>query len=455
VVEPVGSAAPETASAAEATAVRDEAPLDRSFLIRSSILGMVVTGLVCWLVHLLAFDGFYGKVADAVWVEPYWHDATSIAAGLLPYRDFAVEYPPFSLPPFLLPVVLPGGGVLYENYRWAFEVSMAACLIAIVPIVVWTVARLRGRRPDVWLAAAFVALSPLLLGPLLLSRYDIWPALLTAVATLAAVSGRHRVGFAVLALAALAKVYPIFLVPVFAAYAWRAAGRREALLAIGVGAVVGLVCLLPFVALNPAGAFDPFVRALARPLQVESLGASLLALLRNWLGLDIGHVTYTYFSFNLEGALPSLASTWQSVGLVVALLAIWALAIVRPAGDRGFVVASAAVVAIVVAFGKVLSPQYVIWLVPPIAVLTPIRFARPMLVLAIAFVLTQIYYPKLYLGYLIRFDAPATAAILERNLALLALAAYLVAVMWRLGARGSPRGSRRPDPPADRAPAGA
>jgi hypothetical protein len=396
--------------------------------------------------------GGYGPIGDALFVEPYWRDAGAISRGLVPYRDFPLEYPPLSLPAFLLPIALPGGGVTLTSYRWAFEVLMAACVVGLVPIVAWTVARLRGGRLDVWLAAGFVALSPILLGSLMISRYDIWPALLTALATLAAVSGRHRVAFAILALAVLAKVYPIFLVPVFAAYAWHAAGRREAIVATAVGALVGLAGLVPFVALDPEGAFDPFIRALVRPLQTESLGASILAGLHNWLGIDIGRVTYTYFSFNLEGALASQASSLQSVALLVALLAVWAIAFSRPAGDRGFVVASAAVVAIVVALGKVLSPQYLIWLVPPVAVLAPIRFARPMVFLAIAFVLTQIYYPKLYLGYLLRFEAAATAAILERNLALLALAAYLVLVTWRLAAARSPR---RPDPPADPAPAAA
>jgi uncharacterized membrane protein len=449
--EPAARALPKGAGAAVAEALGIEAPVDRSFLVRASLLGMVVAALACLLVHLRAIGGSYGPIGDALFVEPYWRGGTAMAAGLLPYRDFALEYPPFSLPAFLLPIALPGGGIVYGSYRWAFEVLMAACVVALVPTVAWTVARLRASRLDVWLAIGFVALSPILLGSLMISRYDIWPALLTAVATLAAVHGRHRVAFAVLALAVLAKVYPIFLVPVFAAYAWRAVSRREALIAVGIGGLVGLAGLVPFVALDPGGAVDPFVRAILRPLQTESIGASLLAGLHNWLGIDIGRVTYTYFSFNLEGPLASLASTVQSAALILGLLAVWALAVARPAGDRGFLVASAAVVAIVVAVGKVLSPQYLIWLVPPVAVLTPIRFVRPMVPLAAAFVLTQIYYPKLYLPYLLTVDPAATAAILERNLALIALAAYLALVTWRVGAPGS----RRPDPPVDPAPAGA
>src|SRR3954452_21709124 len=210
VVEPAGRAVGQSDGAATPGALADDAAVDRAFLIRASLVAMAVAALACLLVHLRAVGGGYGPIGDALFVEPYWRDGTAIAAGHVPYRDFPLEYPPFSLPAFLLPIALPGGGIVYTSYRWAFEVLMAACVVALVPVVAWTVARLRPARLDVWLAVGFVALSPILLGSLMISRYDIWPALLTAVATLAAVSGRHRVAFAVLALAVLAKVYPIF-----------------------------------------------------------------------------------------------------------------------------------------------------------------------------------------------------------------------------------------------------
>jgi len=387
---------------------------------------MVATALACWLLDLLSHRGVYGHIQDSLYVTPFWQDAIATFNGQLPYRDFPLEYPPLSLVVFLLPVLLPGGGLGFYEYRTAFEVVMALCAMALVPVVVATVVRLGGRRTDILVAVGLLAVAPLLLGPLWISRYDLWPALLTAAATLAILAGRFRIAFAVLALAVLAKVYPAVLIPIFVAYAWRAAGRREAIIATATGTVMGLAGLMPFVLIDAPGALDPFARAIARPLQIETLGASVLAALHDWLGLAIPRVSYTFNSYNVEGAAASTAATLQTIALVALLVAIWFAAARGPADPWRLVVACAAAICVDVALGKVLSPQYVIWLIAPIVILVAIDGARPLAALAAILVLTQLYYPVLYQRYVQRFDPSATIAVLERNVALILLAIYLI-----------------------------
>ena len=43
----------------------------------------------------------------------------------MPYRDFSVEYPPLSLPVFVLPRLLAGHS--FSGYMTVFELMMAAC----------------------------------------------------------------------------------------------------------------------------------------------------------------------------------------------------------------------------------------------------------------------------------------------------------------------------------------
>ena len=90
----------------------------------------------------------------------------------VPYRDFAVEYPPAALPVFAAPALLDGFG-----YRGVFRVLMALCAAA----AVCGAAAIAGPR-----AAVLVALAPLALGSIVLSRFDFWPAAL-AVCGVAAV----------------------------------------------------------------------------------------------------------------------------------------------------------------------------------------------------------------------------------------------------------------------------
>jgi hypothetical protein len=418
---------------------------------------MAGLALGCVILHVLSLEGVYGKLSDSLFISPYWTDASKVHTGLVPYRDFALEYPPLSLVAFLLPAILPGGGLDYPAYRTMFEALMALAMVGLVPVVGWTVARVGGGRGAVLLAVGFLAAVPLLFGPLTISRYDPWPALLTAAATLAMVSGRPRLGFALLALGTLAKVYPIFLAPLFAWYAWRRAGRREALGAIAVGAAAGLAGLVPFLAIDPGGTLGPFSRTLERPLQVESLGASVLMGLRAWFGLAIGPVSFGFDSYNLIGPYTADAARVETSLLLGSLVVLWGVAVAGPARPERFVGACAAALALTVALGKVLSPQYDLWLVAAVAA-TASRSSRGIVALAAILVLTQVYFPGRYLEYLVG-DPGATLTILERNLALLGFAIYLAVVTWRptrSQARApAPPPDPRPDRPSGPAPAAA
>ena len=95
-------------------------------------------------------------------------------------------------------------------------------------------------------ALALVAAFPLLLGSVVLTRFDLWPAALVAAALAALVHGRDRLGFGLLGAAVAAKLYPAVLVPLALAYVWRRRGRREALVCLGVCAGVVVLAFLPF-----------------------------------------------------------------------------------------------------------------------------------------------------------------------------------------------------------------
>jgi uncharacterized membrane protein len=119
-------------------------------------------------------------------------------------------------------------------------------------------------------ALGFAALAPLLLGSVMLSRFDLWPAALVTGALAAFVAGRHRVGAGVLGLAVAAKLFPAALAPVAAVWIWRRRGRGEALLCLGVFVAVLALCFVPFLVLSPHGLWHSITTQTSRPLQIES-----------------------------------------------------------------------------------------------------------------------------------------------------------------------------------------
>ena len=369
--------------------------------------------------------GFYER--DQVRDTPLYQEyGDRIANGDVPYRDVRIEYPPGALPTFVVPSLLAEEGDEHE-FRRVFEtlmwISGAVCLLA----VMLTLRCLNASPARFASATGFVALAPLALGSVFLSRYDLWPVALTAVALAAIVSGRERIGLGVLGLGAATKVYPALLAPLVVAYLWRRRGRRDALVGAAVFVAVVAASILPFFALSPDGVWSALTRQTSRGLQIESLGSAVLLAAHHVGGLGI-EMRSSAGSQNLVGTAPDVLAAVHSVIQGVAVVGIWVVFARGPADRERLLRASALVVCAFVALGKVVSPQFLIWLIPLVPLVRGRRGLAASTLLTAALVLTQLWFPYRYWDLALEFDEPASWLVLARDLVLLGLFAVLA---WR------------------------
>jgi Glycosyltransferase family 87 len=367
--------------------------------------------------------GFYER-AQLPDTPIYRRYGEAITDGNIPYRDFRVEYPPGALPMFVLPALVSRRGD-QTRYGRVFDILMAACGALVAG---FTASALLGRglsRTRLRFGLALVALSPLLLGSVLRSRFDLWPTAVFAAALLAIVARRWRLSSALLGLGAVVKVYPIVAAPLLLAHVWRHFGRREAAACaawlVGAAAVVAM----PFIAIAPRGVWDSLTGQTTRPLQIESLGSGILLAAHHLAGIDLT-MRSSHGSQNLIGTTPDIVAAAQSAMMIVMLLGLWAVFAARPANVDRLLAYAAASVTTFVALGKVLSPQYLIWLVPCVALVRGRRGTAAGLLLVAAMIVTQLWFPYRYWRLALDFDSEASWLVLLRDIVLLALLASLV-----------------------------
>jgi Glycosyltransferase family 87 len=388
----------------------------------------IVLFVLSWsLLHV----GFYThkQILDTPVYQRY---GNAIADGKVPYRDFALEYPPGALPMFALPGLAEPGRdqEVSSTFRRAFETLMWLCGAAALLGMAVVLRSVRRSTVGVWAALLFAALAPLAVGSVILSRFDLWPAAIVVAALAALVSGRLRLGHLLLGLGVAVKLYPGVLVPLAVAFAWRRAGRREALICLGLLAGLAALVFLPFVVLSPGGVWQSFSVQLSRPLQVESLGSALLLAAHHVFGLGVTGDT-SHGSQNLAGGGADAVAIGSTVVQVAALVGIWAAFARGPANSESFVRASAAALVVFVALGKVLSPQFLIWLIPVVPLVRGRRGLWASALLALAFVLTQLWFPFRYFRLALDFEEGLSWLLLARDLALVAVAAVLVLPLRR------------------------
>ncbi|HEY4412545.1 MAG TPA: glycosyltransferase 87 family protein [Gaiellaceae bacterium] len=358
-----------------------------------------------------------GEIVDTPGYETY---GDAIVSGQVPYRDFAVEYPPGALLPMLAPELTARRGS-FGDYGHSFEKWMAGAGVLMTLLAALALAALRPPPLRAVTSMLLVGASPLLLGNLMLSRFDLWVAALTVGALAALLWERRTTSAVVLAAAIATKLFPVVLAPIGLAWIWRRHGRRAALTWALIVVAACAAVFLPFVVVAPAGIAHSFTVQLDRPLQIESIGAVLLIVVHLVFGTAL-HV-FTTKSQNVSGSGVRAVEVLTSIVQAVVLVAIWLLyARGQQTRERLVAYAAAAVVAFM-AFGKVLSPQYLVWLIPLVPL---VRDRAAQVLLFVALVLTQVEFPARYWQYATDMRPSLVAVVLVRDIALVVLAALLV-----------------------------
>ncbi|MGD7787981.1 glycosyltransferase 87 family protein [Propionibacteriaceae bacterium Y1700] len=320
-----------------------------------------------------------------------------------------------------------------------YIVGFAVMMLALDGLLTWLIWRSAGRRRtaglDFWLIFIF------LIGPLAFFRFDMLPAVLVGAALILSQT-RPRLAGALTAVGAAVKLWPALLFP--ALLTRRGATR--------IGTTVGFVVVglgLALASLVVAG-WDRTVSPLGyqsdRGLQIESLFASPLMLARAFNPEPWTVELSVFKAFEIFGPGVAPLLTVSTIATVLGMLAIVALLLRGfrcPAMDTWRVsLLVLAIVMIMIITNKTLSPQYLIWLGGPLALmlvrapsgqrrLVTRRLALSLLPVA---VLTHIVYPITYPQ--IFTDGASGMAIASvimviRNLALLVIGVWMIMLTWR------------------------
>jgi len=330
--------------------------------------------------------------------------AGNIADGFFPINDPMWQYPPLAALVFL------------AGYLIAPNAVGFVFLALLADLAIMTLLLIRGRVLANYLPAAIWLATPLVMGPILLGRFDVFPTLAAVFALLYAASAK-KFGSA-LAIGALLKVWPMLLL---------LATPKEMLtrVLLWFALTFGIGSLLLGIWWDESFSFISGQRS--RGLQIESIAALPYQL---W---NAGPATVdSAFQFGaIEVVAPgttliSLVATLIGIALL-GLLSYWRLfnkiSEVQPAD----IALLALLLAIVTS--RVLSPQYLVWIFGVLAVCAfnpQPNFRRIFILICVSSGLGQLIYP----GWYVSFQLGGNLAVAAHTIRVITLV-WATVLVWR------------------------
>jgi Glycosyltransferase family 87 len=390
-------------------------------------------------------------------VNLYFQTARQLALGHVPYRDFAFHYPPGALLPMAVPLLAQFEGPIDLDIYKVLFAGWEAALMLVLGLVLARMAeriaiddlpetggdedqaifeRVRGAGWRVALLSIGAALA-------LTWRYDLFPAVLVMLAVWAAIERRAALAGVILGLGVLVKLYPIAVLPALA-LPWLIPFDFRRLARLGAGFGLALAAgLLPFVILAGRRAIGFFDYQVGHGIQIESIGGGIAVLVGLVTGTPAG-MSFDNARVQVEGPV---ATAWLAI---VPLLTIVGFAVLAWLGWRRsraevtsgagkipaslMVALAGASVLMVLVTSKVYSIQYVVWLLPFMALLR----GRIFWLAAAITALTMPIHPLLY-SALIKQEALPVLILNLRNGLLVVLALWFLASLRLNATRLRPR----------------
>jgi len=392
--------------------------------------GVALQALV-WALMIVVFArlrlgyGFH-DISDTSW---YLHYTDLVGQGQRFYRDFAFEYPPLAIPLLMLP---PSSSV--AAYELWFGVEMIALSVAAAGITAAAAARLWTGLTRPFFAAVAFAVAVAAGGAITANRYDAAVAFTLAACMLFLAYRRPAAAAGALGVGVALKLTPAMLLPLVLIVA---EGRRRVLWAIVSFAVLAALPFLPFLGAPQLSTVVTFHAQ--RPLQVESVPGTAY-LIAGALGSAKVSTGSSYGSQSLSApgsTTVAAVAPWLGVLVVAAIyVLIWRRRTLLRAAPQYVPLAALTCVLAFTVFNKVLSPQFLVWTFPLVALVVVgegrgQRLCGVLTLIAIA--LTQVEFPAHYWA-VVDLQPWPVAVVAARNLTLAAAAVAGVDALWRLPA---------------------
>lgn len=215
--------------------------------------------------------------------------AQRFSDGLLPYRNFPVEYPPLGMLFIILPGLIHAGPLTAWGYGTSFALEMLALDALTLLLVVCMAKRLiPADRTGLYsglLYTSFVAASGAIA-----QKFDLVAGTFCVVAVVALIRRRDGLAWVMLVLAMLTKGFPLALVPVFVLYRLMEGRAGYRGLYAGLGAALAASVALAGPVVLVAGV-QPLIHAVVyhvdRGVEIESMYSGLLLLGSRLFGLNV------------------------------------------------------------------------------------------------------------------------------------------------------------------------
>ena len=287
-----------------------------------------------------------------------------------PYRDVPSEYPQIATYLFGLPYLVAGGAS--GDYRVYSSIVSGIMLVFLCGTIALLYRMLPARKE-----AAYLLLLP---GTLYFSynRFDIVPSFVVLVSLFCLQRGNHVAAAVCLGVGALTKWYPALLLPTYVSYQWTTEGRIN-WKPIAAFVATCFAILAPTAAAGGVAALmQPYAFHAVRGFEWVSLPMLIRLSGTKWLGVhfDSGMLAYLFLGCSLLAVAASVFARIVTFEEVVH----WAILVIG-----GVVLCS-----------RTWSPQWVLWLLPPMILIA--RTASDIRWIVAYGVLSYVSFPLLFDG---------------------------------------------------------
>lgn len=312
-------------------------------------------------------------------VPNYWNNIDFFySSGLIPYKDYVFEYPPFSFVIFLIPRLFAWDET---SFMFAYAIFAGLCYAGTSWLILDMVGDDQRTKRYVCLLLLVIPLMSL---RFIITRNDIFACASMILALW--LYKKDKVGLAciVLAVGTMIKLYPaLMMVPIVCEY-FSTKDYRKFLRCIVLFVSVCILINLPFMIIDFGTAFNYLSYHSDRNIEIESV-ISTPIFLAHLFGFTTIYSDWSSGSRNIVGEIPDMLSPYLFYVMAAAMVFVSVYVLYKFIRNRtdnnnfGLLCLSTLILILTfVTFNKVYSAQYMIWILIlcPMLIMTISKGAR-------------------------------------------------------------------------------